>query len=164
MSAPVPEPEIPVKRTTPLPPLPDAPFLATLVRQMRAHDLNNVWESKADAELLEPYVLSREQRRKIPIIADPDRRVVWRLEQFYNAVGLAIEQRTGLIAQPMMKLSHEGYGRVILIAGRLVVLSRNLRDIHRFGFGSFEELAAEGEAMVSEAAAMIDAHADLARL
>lgn len=62
--------------------IPDAPFLAVLVRQMRAHDLNNVWEKKSDAELLDPFVLSREQRRRIPIIADPDRRVVWRLEQF----------------------------------------------------------------------------------
>jgi probable nitrogen fixation protein len=136
----------------------------TLVRQIRAHDLNNVWEAKSDAELLEPYVLTREQRRKIPIIADPDRRVVWRLEQFYNAIGLAIEQRTGIIAQPMMKLSHEGYGRIILIAGRLVVLSRTLRDIHRFGYGSFEDLAADGETLVSEAAAMIEAHPDVARL
>ena len=51
--------------------MPQSPFLALLVRQMRAHDLNNVWEKKSDLELLEPFVLSREQRRRIPIIPIP---------------------------------------------------------------------------------------------
>jgi probable nitrogen fixation protein len=163
MSGPVPLPEVPPARTEPLPPLPDSAFLTTLVRQIRAHDLNNVWEAKSDAELLEPYVLTREQRRKIPIIADPDRRVVWRLEQFYSALGLAIEQRTQIIAQPMLKLSHEGYGRVVLIAGRLVVVSRNLRDVHRYGYATFEDLAADGETLVNAAVAIIEQYPDVAR-
>jgi probable nitrogen fixation protein len=144
--------------------MPQSPFLALLVRQMRAHDLNNVWEKKSDLELLEPFVLSREQRRRIPIIADPDRRVVWRVEQFYNAIGLSIEQQTAVMPQPMMQLSHEGYGRIVLIAGKLVILSRNVRDIHRFGFDSLADLAAEGDAMIAEALAMLERYPDVARL
>jgi probable nitrogen fixation protein len=144
--------------------MPQSPFLATLVRQMRAHDLNNVWEKKSDAELLEPFVLSREQRRRLPIIGDPDRRVIWRLEQFYNAIGLSIEQRAGLMPQPMMQLSHEGYGRIVLIAGRLVILSRNVRDIHRFGFDSLADVAAEGDAMIAEALAMLERYPEVAGL
>ena len=146
------------------PEMPQSPFLALLVRQMRAHDLNNVWEKKSDLELLEPFVLSREQRRRIPIIADPDRRVVWRVEQFYNAIGLSIEQQTAVMPQPMMQLSHEGYGRIVLIAGKLVILSRNVRDIHRFGFDSLADLAAEGDAMIAEALAMLERYPDVARL
>ena len=144
--------------------MPQSPFLATLVRQMRAHDLNNVWEKKSDAELLEPFVLSREQRRRLPIIGDPDRRVVWRLEQFYNAIGLSIERRAGVMPQPMMQLSHEGYGRIVLIAGRLVILSRIVRDIHRFGFDSLTDLAAEGDAMIAEAFAMLERYPEVAEL
>ena len=51
----------------------------------------------------------------------------------------------------------------MLIAGRLVVLSRHLRDVHRFGFASLEALAREGERLADEAAAVIADHAELAR-
>ena len=149
---------------TPVRELPDSPFLTVLVRQMRAHDLNNVWEKKSDAELLDPFVLSREQRRRLPIIADPDRRVVWRLEQFYNAIGLCIEQRAGVMPHQMMQLSHEGYGRIVLIAGRLVILSRNVRDIHRFGFESLEALVGEAEGMIADALSMVERYREVAEL
>ena len=36
----------------------------------------------------------------------------------------------------MMKMSHEGFGRMILTAGRLIVVNKHLRDVHRFGFES----------------------------
>lgn len=146
---------------------PDAlasPFVTTLVRVMRAHDAHGVWAKKSDAQLLEPFVVSKEQRRQIPIIADPDRRVVWRVEQFYNAIGLSVEQATGVMASPILKLSHEGYGRVVLTAGRLVVVNRNLRDIHRFGFETLADLAKEGSRLVSEAVTMIESYPEIAKL
>jgi probable nitrogen fixation protein len=140
------------------------PFVRTLVMTIRAHDTFGQWEKKADAELLADFVVDAEKRRKIPIIANPDRKVLWRVEVFYAAVGLAIERETGLIASPIMKLSHEGYGRVVLIAGRLVAVSRNLRDVHRFGFSSLADLAADGEKLTAEGVAMIRAHPAVAEL
>lgn len=139
-------------------------FLRTLVRQLRAHDVTGFWEGKSDAALLAPYVLSREQRRQIPTIADPDSRTLWRVEQFYAAVGLRIEQQTKIIASPIVKLTHEGFGRVVLIAGRLVVVNRFVRDIHRFGFDSFAALAAEGEKLTAEGVAMIQRFPEVADL
>ncbi|TVR83547.1 MAG: NifX-associated nitrogen fixation protein [Rhodospirillales bacterium] len=124
-------------------------FVKGLLRQIRAHDATGVWDQKPDTALLAPYVLSREQRRQIPVIANPDAKVLWRLEQFYDAVALAISEEAGVIATPMIRLSHEGYGRVVVLAGMLVVLSRQLRDVHRFGFDSLTHLAAEGEGLVA---------------
>jgi probable nitrogen fixation protein len=141
-----------------------SPFIVTLIRVMRAHDAHHVWAKKSDTELLAPYVVTKEQRRKIPIIADPDSRVVWRVEQFYSAIGLSVEQSAGIIAAPMVKLSSEGFGRVLLTAGRLVVLARNLRDIHRFGFESLADLAKEGSRLTSEAVAMIEKYPEVAKL
>lgn len=143
--------------------LPDSAFVRTLVRLIRAHDGYGAWEGKSDAELLADYVVTREQRRQIPVIGDPDPDTVERLEWFYTAVGLAIEQRTGLVAAPMSKLSHEGWGRMILTAGRLVVISRSLREVHRFGFPSLARLAEEGERLVAEAVAMIERFPEVAR-
>ena len=64
------------------------------------------------------------------------------------------------MASPMMKMSHEGFGRVILAErrGRLVVISKSLRDVHRFGFESFDKLAEAGEKFVNEAKKWIDAY------
>ena len=140
-----------------------SPFVRALVRQLRAHDITGAWERKSDAELLAPYVITREQRRAAPVIADPNAKQLWRIEQYWAAAGLAVEQAAGLIATPLVKLTHEGFGRAVLIAGRLVVASRVLRDIHRFGFDSLSKLAADGEKLVNEAVQMIEKFPEPAR-
>ena len=108
--------------------------------------------------------MTKEERKLIPIIGDPDPDVIARIETFYKAVGLMIEKQTGLMATPLMKMSHEGFGRIVLLTGRLVVLSKHLRDVHRFGFISLEALAEEGDKQVAAALALIEAHPDVARL
>ncbi|SFG43518.1 probable nitrogen fixation protein [Novosphingobium sp. CF614] len=131
-------------------------FAAALARQMRAQDTHGHWERKSDYQLLEPYIVDREKRRAIPIIGDPDPDMLWRLELFYGAMCLEIERRCGRMVSPMMKMSHEGFGRMVLIAGRLVVVNKQLRDVHRFGFDSLEKLNSEAEKMIGQAVEMIE--------
>lgn len=131
------------------------PFLKTLVRLVRAEDAYGTWEKRSDADLLKDFIVTKEQRRQIPIIGDPDPDVLWRVEKFYAAIGLAIEAEAGHIASPMMKMSHEGFGRVILMVGRLVVLSKSLRDVHRWGHDDLSKLAEAGTKAVGEACEMI---------
>lgn len=140
----------------------DHPFVKTLARLVRAADSNGVWERKSDAEVLAEFIVSREERRSRPIIDDPDPDIVDRVEAFYGAIGLVIEQATGRLASPMLKLNHEGFGRVLLTAGRLVVISRTLRDVHRFGFDDFEALAAAGGKLVDEAVTMVERFPEVA--
>ena len=130
-------------------------FLQELVKQWRAQDINGVWEGKSDETLLAPYIITKEQRREMPIMGDPDPETLWRLELFYNAIGLSIERLTGVMVSPMMKMSHEGFGRQVLIAGRLIVVNKQLRDVHRFGFNSMEILAEEGQKFVNAGVEMI---------
>jgi len=70
-------------------------FLSELIKQWRAQDIHGSWDAKSDANLLEPYILTREKRREIPTMSDPDPETLWRMELFYNAIGLAIERATG---------------------------------------------------------------------
>jgi len=133
----------------------ESPFVKELVKQWRAQDTHGAWEGKSNEQLLAPYIITREQRREMPIIGDPDPETLWRLELFYNAIGLAVERETGIILSPIMKMHHEGFGKMILTAGRLVVVNKHLRDVHRFGFESMEKLAAEGEKQVAAAVEMI---------
>ena len=137
-------------------------FLQELVKQWRAQDINGVWEGKSDETLLAPYIVTKEQRREMPIMGDPDPETLWRLELFYNAIGLSIERATGVMVSPMMKMSHEGFGRQVLLAGRLVVVNKQLRDVHRFGFNSMEILAEEGQKFVNSGVEMIRKFPDVA--
>jgi probable nitrogen fixation protein len=139
------------------------PFVRELIKQLRAQDTHGVWEGKTDLKLLEPYILSAEQRRALPMMGDPDPETLWRLELFYNAVGLSIERQTGIIASPMLKMHHEGFGRMVLIAGRLVVVNKHLRDAHRFGFPSLAKLADAGTKFVTDGVAMVNQFPDAAR-
>jgi probable nitrogen fixation protein len=139
------------------------PFLKTLVSIVRAEDSHGVWEKRSDASLIKEFIITKAERRAMPIIGDPDPEVLQRVEQYYRAVGLRIEQRTGFMSSPMMKMSHEGFGRVILTAGKLVAFAKSLRDVHRFGFESFDELAAQGEKVVDQAVASIEQFPEVAK-
>ena len=143
--------------------LAESAFFKELIKQWRAQDTHGAWDKKSDLELIAPYIVTKEQRREIPLMGDPDPETLWRLELFYNAVGLAVERATGIMVSPMMKMHHEGFGRMVLLAGRLVVISKHLRDVHRFGFDSLEKLVAEGEKLVSDATAMIEKFPEAAR-
>lgn len=138
-----------------------APFVRELVQQWRAQDTYGMWEKKSDEELIAPYIITKEDRKRIPIIANPDERVLNRLEQFYDAVGTLISRRAGVSATPIIKLHQEGFGRMVMLVGRLVIHSRHVRDIHRFGFETVEKLAEEGEKLVETGIEMINAFPDV---
>lgn len=138
------------------------PFVRELVKVMRAQDTHGQWDGKSDETLLKPFIHTPEERREIPIIGDPDPETLWRLELYYNAIGVAIERETKQMVSPMMKMSHEGFGRIVLLAGRLVVVNKQLRDVHRFGFTSLAKLAEQGGKLVSEGIEMIRAYPDVA--
>lgn len=72
----------------------ETPFLKALVRLIRAEDSYGAWEGKPDVALIKPFLLSKEERRALPMMADPDPDVLARVEQFYTALSLAIEMRT----------------------------------------------------------------------
>lgn len=131
------------------------PFVQQLIKQLRAQDMNGTWDRKTDLQLLKPYIHTQEERRALPILGDPDPETLWHLEIFYNAIAVAIERETGQMVAPMMKMSHEGFGRMVLIAGRLVVVNKQLRDVHRFGFPSLAKLAQAGDKFLQEAVSMI---------
>jgi probable nitrogen fixation protein len=138
------------------------PFIKELIKVWRAQDTHGAWESKKDLDLLSPYILDKEARRALPLMGDPDPDTIWRLELFYNAIALSIEKVTGVMISPMLKMSHEGFGRMVLIGGRLIVVNKQLRDVHRFGFDNFDKLADEGDKFVQAGVDMIEKFKDVA--
>ena len=137
-------------------------FIGELIKQIRAQDTHGTWEGKSDAQLLEPFILTPEQRKALPMMGDPDPETLWRLDLFHNAVGLCIERATGCMVSPMTKMSHEGFGRTVLTTGRLIVVNRYLRDVHRFGYASLAKLAEAGNKLVTEGVQMVNNYKEVA--
>ncbi|WP_417582266.1 NifX-associated nitrogen fixation protein [Nitrincola sp.] len=142
--------------------LPDHPFIAEMIRQTRAFDSYGVNAQLNTTELLQPYIVTKAQRREIPIIGDPDEEILARLKAYYSAIAMRIEAGCGMMATPLFSLSHEGFGRVIISVGKLLVLDRSLRDVHRFGFESMESLCEQAETLVDKALELVRAHPDAA--
>jgi probable nitrogen fixation protein len=141
----------------------EAPFIKELVKIWRAQDTHGAWDGKSDLELLEPYIIGKEKRRALPIVGDPDPDTIWRLELFFNAVAISIEKATGVMVSPMLKMHHEGFGRMVLIGGRLIVVNKQLRDVHRFGFDNLGKLADEGGKYIKAGIEMIEKFPEVAK-
>jgi probable nitrogen fixation protein len=147
----------------------DDPVLSTdfgveMVRQMRAIDPYGEFDRMGPAEILSPFVLTKEMKREIPIVGDPDELVIARIRVFYNAISAMIEKECGLMATPLINITHEGFGRALITVGKLVVMDRTLRDVHRFSFPSLGKMKDEADKILSVALALIGAHSDVAGL
>ncbi len=140
------------------------PIIRQMVVQLRAMDSYGTYDTWSDARVLDPLVLTKERRKAIPVVGDPDETTVARIKAYYNALAQLLERETGLLAVPVINLSHEGFGRALILVGKLVALDRTLRDVHRFGFESLEALSAEAHKQLDKAAALVSAHRAVAEL
>jgi probable nitrogen fixation protein len=140
------------------------PLLQEIVRQLRAHDPYGTFRNWSDELILKPYIVSKEQKRKISVDGEVDPITKSRIITFYRAIASLIEQETGLLSQVVIDLSHEGFGWVLVFSGRLLLVSKTLRDAQRFGFDSLEKLIAEGEKMANSAIELANKHGDIAQL
>lgn len=121
-------------------------FKQTLIGQIRALDQFGTWTNKTDEDLLkEKYVRSKEDLKNIPIIADIDEMQIKDIRLVFQAVALAFEKMTGVMCSVVMEMSHEGFGRVVVFAGKIVLCEKFFKDAHRFSFRTYDDLMTEGE-------------------
>jgi probable nitrogen fixation protein len=139
-------------------------FIKEMVRQTRALDSYGQYDTWPDERVLAPYVVTREQRREIPVVGDPDGPLLARVRAFHNAIATLIEKECSLMAVPLINISHEGFGRAMITVGKLVVMDRVLRDVHRFGFESYSKMKDEADKYLYVALELIGKHPDVAGL
>ncbi len=140
------------------------PIVKQMVVQLRSMDSYGTYDTWSDARVLDPLVLTKERRKAIPVVGDPDETTISRVKAFYNALAQLIEKETGLLAVPVINLTHEGFGRALILVGKLVALDKTLRDVHRFGFDSLEALSAEANKLMGKAVALVNEHRVVAEL
>lgn len=130
----------------------ESPYIKQLIAQIRALDSFGSWTKTSDEELLtQKYVKTKEDLKNIPIIADIDEMVIKDLRLIYEALALVFEKQTGVMCSVVMEMSHEGFGRAVVIADNIVITNKYFKDAHRFGFRDLDKLEEEGEKMLSKA-------------
>ncbi len=144
-------------------PIFESDVMKELVKQMRALDTYDTYEGWSDAKILDPYILTKARKAEIPVIGDPDEITIARLKAFYNAIASLIEKECGMMAVPLMVMSHEGFGRLVISVGKLIVLDRTLRDVHRFGFKSYSKMKDDADKYLSIALQIISEHPEVAK-
>ena len=73
-------------------PVYDTDFIREMLRQTRALDSYGQWDGKPVPAVLAGYVLSKEQKRAIPTIGDPDELTLAGVKAFHNAIAVLIEK------------------------------------------------------------------------
>jgi probable nitrogen fixation protein len=126
------------------------------IKQLRAIDTYDTYEGWSEAKIIDPIVLTKERKQKIPVIGDPEEITIARLKAYYNSLATLIEKKSGLMAAPMIHLSHEGFGRALIMVGKLIVVDKILRDTHRFGFSSLEDLCEKSDKAIANALVLIE--------
>jgi probable nitrogen fixation protein len=133
-----------------------------MLKQLRAMDTYDTYEGWSEAKIIDPLVLTKERKREIPIVGDPDEITLARVKAHYNAIASLIEKKSGFMAVPMINITHEGFGRALVMVGKLIVVDKVLRDVHRFGFSSLSEFCEKTEQAVSKALGLIEKYREVA--
>lgn len=133
-----------------------------MLKQLRALDTYDTYEGWSDEKIIDPLVMTKERKREIPIIGDPDEITLARVKAYYNSIASLIEKRCGMMAVPVINITHEGFGRAFILVGKLIVVDKTLRDVHRFGFPSLEDLSTKTETVIEKAIALIEQFKEVA--
>jgi probable nitrogen fixation protein len=139
-------------------------FAKEMVKQLRALDTYDMYANWSDARILDPLILTKERKQEIPIVGDPSPIIISRVNAYYNALSCIIEAKCSLMAIPTVNLTHEGFGKVLINIGKLVVLNKPLRDVHRFGFKSLEKMHQEAEKIINTAVQLVERYREIAEL
>ena len=127
-------------------------FIETLISQICALDQFGTWAKKSDEEILsEKYVKSKEQLKNIPIIADIDEMQIKDIRLIFQSIALVFELKTSVMCSVVMEMSHEGFGRAVVLADKIVITNKFFKDAHRYSFRTYDDLIKEGGKMLTDA-------------
>lgn len=135
-------------------------FMQEVLRQIKAHDSYGVRDGWTPDRLLEPFF----RKRTVEAGCVVDQAAQLRLSTFYQALAVLIEGECGQMVSLVSNVNDEGFGRVLLVVGRLVVLDKTVRDAGRFGFASPQAMQAEAEKLLAVAVGLIGKFPEAAQL
>lgn len=117
-----------------------------------AHDRFGLLARKSREEKLRRHFLLErgpEETKGGPALCGVDAGPVRRqAEIFFRAVAMSLDMRIGVPVCSIVELDAEGFGRVVVYSGRLVLASMAWRQ-GQFGFTRMEDACREGERLIA---------------
>ena len=95
--------------------------------------------------------MNKEDLKNIPIIADIDEMQIKDIRLIFQSIALAFELKTGVMCSVVMEMSHEGFGRAVVLAEKIVITNKFFKDAHRYSFRTYDALVSEGGKMLKDA-------------
>lgn len=127
-------------------------FTKALVAQLRAIDTYNHWGRMSDDELIDKkYIKKKGQAGAAADCHIRDEQALFNIKMFFQTIATEFERETGELSNVMMEFSDEGFGRVVVIAGKVVIADKTIRDANNYGFKTREKLENEGTKMYQKA-------------
>lgn len=136
-------------------------FMMELLRQVRAQDQYGTRDGWTAERLLAPFFRKRGEDGGACLV---DAKALLRIRLFYQTLAVLVESECGQMATPIVGINEEGFGRIVLTVGKLVVLEKVVRDAGRFGFSSPEAMQAEAEKLLAVAVALIGKYSEVAKI
>jgi probable nitrogen fixation protein len=140
----------------------ESEVVVEMIKQLRALDTYDTYEGWSNEKIIDPLVLTKERKREIPIVGDPDEITLARVKAYYNSIASLIEKKGGIMAVPVINITHEGFGRAFVLTGKLIVVDKTLRDVHRFGFPSLEDMSVKTDQVIAKAIELIEKYREVA--
>jgi probable nitrogen fixation protein len=127
-------------------------FIKELTMQVRALDAHGYWDKLSDSELLTmKFVKTKEQLKDIPMLGEISEMQMKDLRLIFQALALYFERKTGVMSTVLFEMNHEGFGRAVVIADKIVIVDKYFKDAHRFGYKSLEAMGEDGEKLANKA-------------
>lgn len=126
-------------------------FTKALVAQLRAIDTYNHWGRMSDEELIDKKYIKKKGSGATANCHIKDEQALFNIKMFFQTIATEFERETGELSNVMMEFSDEGFGRVVVIAGKIVIVDKSIRDANSYGFKTVEKLEIEGAKMYQKA-------------
>lgn len=140
-------------------------FLDSLDKVVQGNDALGLYRNLDVAQRLEQmFLVTPEEKQQTEACGLIDPKVKEKIELFFQAVTYAIEQKSGKLVSSIVELNSEGFGRVILYSGRLILVNKSIRGIQKFTFTELKQLDKAGTQYISNALSWLEKYPEIINL
>lgn len=137
-------------------------FLDNLVQIIDSYDSLGAYRKfTKEQKLARAFLSTKEEKEKLLSCGQIDPKYKGQVTVFFQAAALTVEKATGKMVSSIIEINEEGFGRGILYAGRLILVSKGLRGTQQFAFTDIEKAVKEGEKTVASAIEWIQRYPDI---
>lgn len=140
-------------------------FLESLLAIVGAHDIYGTYRQLSEEQKLSRFFLiTPEERAEMESCGKQLEKSKAQTRLFFQAMALAIEQRTGRMVSSIVELNDDGCGRALLYSGRLVLLCKSIRGASPFAFVETERASKDGEKYIASSIEWLDKYPQISLL